>query len=99
MAYCDVSYCIDNEIANNDPSVNKKELLFGYFDGYNSNVRDIRQLYSAFEDGDSKLLICGNGDISLAGRANIEVLKRVPQSEVTSLEASTDVYICILNKH
>ena len=99
MAYCDVSYCIDNEIADNDPSANKKELLFGYFGGYNSNVRDIRQLYSAFDGGEGKLLICGNGDIALAERSNIEVLNRVPQSEIASLEASADVYICILNKH
>lgn len=98
MAYCDVSYCIDNEIAD-DSSANKKELLFGYFGGYNSSVRDIRQLYKAFENEESKLLICGNGDIPLAERSNIEVVNRVPQSEVASLEASADVYICILNKH
>lgn len=99
MAYCDVSYCIDNKIADGSASANKMDLLFGYFGGYNSNVRDIWQLYSAFEGGDGKLLICGNGDIALAERSNIEVLNRVPQSEVASLEASADVYICILNKH
>lgn len=99
MAYCDVSYCIDNKIADGSASANKMGLLFGYFGGYNSNVRDIRQLYSAFEGGDSKLLICGNGDIALSERSNIEVLNRVPQSEVASLEAGSDVYICILNKH
>ena len=98
MAYCDVSYCIDNEITD-DSCANKKELLFGYFGGYNSSVRDIRHLYKAFENEKSKLLICGNGDISLAERSNIEVVNRVPQSEVASLEASADVYICILNKH
>lgn len=96
MAYCDVSYCIDNVSAaksQQDDGIN----LFGYFGGYNSSVRDIRQLYGAFIDEDSKLVICGNGDVSLAERSNIEVVKRVPQNEVAALEASVNVYVCILN--
>ncbi|MCR5021828.1 hypothetical protein, partial [Ruminococcus sp.] len=99
MAYCDVSYCIDNETTMSNYSKKISPMIYGYFGGYNSSVRDIRQLYNAFVDEESKLVICGNGDISLTKIPNIDVLNRVPQSEVASLEASADVYICILNKH
>lgn len=99
MAYCDVSYCIDNESTTISPSSNRKELLFGYFGGYNSSVRDIQPLYNAFVNEKSELVICGNGDIVLTECSNIKIVKRVPQSEVAALEASVNVYVCILNKH
>ena len=94
MRYIDVSYC-ENELIEKQASSNN---LFGYSGNYFSDIRNIMPLYNAFKDmTDEKLLIIGSGDVCIQNTGNIQILKRVPQTEIVKYENKMDILICILN--
>ncbi len=96
MRYIDVSYCTNKLTHNNDPNTNEK--IFGYSGNYYSNIRNIQPLYEAFNDiSNCKLMIIGSGNVKLHSTKNIEILHRVPQSDIEEYENKMDVLICILN--
>ena len=95
FAYVDVSY----SAGNYDTSVNDfKSPLFGYIGNADPRIRDVGPLLRHFENNPrSRLLVCGAGVNVAPSTGNIEIRGRVPQSEVSAIEASVGVFVCILN--
>ncbi|MBQ2945378.1 MAG: hypothetical protein IJD95_02285 [Clostridia bacterium] len=69
----------------------------GYYGAYPSNVRNIIPLYDACAQmGNTVALnIVGNSDLTLEETENIKVY---PRGDISSFEAKTDLFVCVLNK-
>lgn len=76
-----------------------KEVYLGYFGDYFSGNRNILPLYNAIKQmKEQKLFICGNSDIKLEKKENIEVNERQTIQKIRELEAQSNILICVCNK-
>lgn len=95
MGWCDVCF---NPL-NRDSKKTNDKILFGYFGNYFSNIRNIIPFYNAFQKIHSaELIVCGSGNAVLEANEKTQILSRVSQHDVVSLESNIDVEVCILNK-
>ncbi|WP_042683487.1 hypothetical protein [Anaerosalibacter massiliensis] len=69
----------------------------GYFGDYNSDIRDIMPLYNAIKDSDYELVICGNSDLKLKSKSNININGRVSFDKVKEFEKEVDLLVHISN--
>ncbi|MBR2327688.1 MAG: hypothetical protein IKA51_03595 [Clostridia bacterium] len=76
---------------------NEGVFTVGYYGAYPSNVRNIIPLYDACAQmGNTVALnIVGNSDLTLEETENIKVY---PRGDISSFEAKTDLFVCVLNK-
>ncbi len=77
--------------------VNNKIKKVGYFGDYFSRNRNILPLYTAFNNNDFELTICGNSDVELIEKENIKVLGRQSIKKVEDLESQCDLLVCVSN--
>lgn len=70
--------------------------VVGYYGAYSSGVRNIMPFYNAAVNlsPDFKTYIVGDSDLTLSSTENVEIRHR---SNVSALEESTDLFVCILN--
>ncbi len=74
---------------------NNNRPLISYFGAYNSNVRNVEQLYcSAKSLTDFDFIIVGDSDLTLEPTDNV-IIK--PRGDIAEDEKKTDIYVCVLN--
>lgn len=95
MRYVHVSY---SPTTKNEKSEFTKPYTYGYTGNYTKEIRNILPLYNAFHSFlDANLFICGTGNVKLESTNNITVHNRYPQGEISAIEATLDIFICICN--
>lgn len=91
---CRVAYMPE---AMNSSGKNER-IRFGYYGNYYQSIRNILPLYKAFANvKGAELVICGSSDLTLENTPNVQIVSRIPQSEVEEQEAKLDVEVCVLN--
>lgn len=76
----------------------KANLRIGYFGDYYSRNRNILPLYNAIrKQTDKELIICGNSDVELEKKENIEIYNRQSIQKVRELEENVDILVCVCN--
>ncbi|GFR35998.1 hypothetical protein [Thermobrachium celere] len=78
-------------------NLNKESLVFLYCGDYFSDLRNILPLYEAISETNHKLIICGDSDIKLKNKRNIEILPRQSLEKVKELEEQCDVLVHLSN--
>lgn len=83
------------------PEIKKTKKTVGYYGDYRKKDRDILPLYNAMSKSadELKLRICGNSDIDLNEKSNIEIKSRQSLGEIRKYEKETDVLVCICNRY
>ncbi|MBQ6021180.1 MAG: hypothetical protein IJL26_13485 [Clostridia bacterium] len=73
--------------------------VFGYFGDYEPSVRNLAPFYEAARETNVRAFICGSSSAPFRGTERIDVLPRMPLSELHSYERKTGVlvFLCNLN--
>lgn len=72
-------------------------LLLLYCGDYSSRVRNIRPLYEAVNRTHHRLIVCGDGDITLEPTERIEIHSRASYQRVKEMEGQCDVLVNLSN--
>lgn len=87
-----LEYGQDGKYAHND------RLSLGYFGSYNSIARNLLPFYKAAElNPNVDFYIIGDSDLELKSTANIHILQRVSQEELSVYMQKVDVIVCLMN--
>ncbi|WP_405116535.1 hypothetical protein MHH28_15840 [Paenibacillus sp. FSL K6-1217] len=78
-------------------TIEKKNMVFGYYGDYNSHVRNLTHLYDAALELNLNLIIRGNSNSPVISTSNINSGNRVSIRELEEIEKNTDVYIHLCN--
>lgn len=97
MKYIPIPYLHEVIHPINDFSLREK-INIAYCGDYDSNVRNIRPLYdSVIELPNVNLTICGNSDLILKQKNNIQILGRQSYRVIEKIEAEADILVHISN--
>jgi len=78
---------------------NNQKIKLGYLGDYFSRNRNIIPLYEAIKsDVTKELIICGNSDLNLEKKENIEIYQRQNIKKIRELEENSDILVCVCNK-
>ena len=78
---------------------NNEKYSISYFGDYNERDRNIMPLYEAIKENEKyKLLICGNSNLNLTEKENIQIFSRQSRATIEQYETNTDLLVCICNK-
>lgn len=76
------------------------EFTIGYFGTYDSKIRNIHPLYSAFCKLGNKSYIVGPSDLQLHSKKNLEIINnRIPLKECNNLENKCHCLVILSNYH
>ena len=79
--------------------VKNSKVTLGYFGDYKSKDRNIEPLYNVVEKEKGFYLnICGNSDLSLLQKENMNIKPRQKLDVVEKLEEDCDILVCVCNK-
>lgn len=77
-----------------------KNIVLGYFGDYRSQDRNIQPLYRLVSNNKNiQLNICGNSNLKLEQKENINIKARQPLSVIEKMEEKSDILVCICNSH
>lgn len=77
-----------------------KNIVLGYFGDYRSQDRNIQPLYKLVSNNKNiQLNICGNSNLKLEQKENINIKARQPLSVIEKMEEKSDILVCICNSH
>ena len=75
-----------------------KKTTIGYFGDFYTRNRNIKNLYNAIESQkDKKLTICGNSDLELDSKKNIQIYDRQSIKKIREFEENIDILVCVCN--
>ena len=77
-----------------------KNIVLGYFGDYRSQDRNIQPLYKLVSNNKNiQLNICGNSNLKLEQKENINIKARQTLSVIEKMEEKSDILVCICNSH